>query len=259
MSLALPWIVMYRVGTAAWSIPKEFSEAFPGQGQHLERYARCLKVTEINSSFYREHKPGTYAKWARMVPEDFRFSVKLSKVFTHERRLEDIEGLVEVLEGVLELGPKLGALLIQLPPSLEFDHRIAARFFRSLRRVYSGNIAFEPRHRSWVTEPALELLRDLKVSKVVADPERCELEGGSTRLAETAGFAYYRLHGSPVIYRSKYGTRALRRWANRMRAEPAKDVWCILDNTALGFATGDALGLQKMLGELRVGYERGAA
>jgi uncharacterized protein YecE (DUF72 family) len=255
---------MYRVGTAAWSIPKEFSGVFSGKGQHLERYARCLKVTEINSSFYREHKPATYSKWARMVPEDFRFSVKLSKVFTHERRLEDTEGLAEVLKGVLELGPKLGALLIQLPPSLKFDHRIAARFFRGLRRVYSGNIAFEPRHASWVTDPALKLLQDQKVSKVVADPERCEpelceMEEGFTRIAETAGFAYYRLHGSPVIYRSKYGTRALKNWAKRMRAETAQDVWCILDNTALGYATGDALELQKMLSERGVGDERSAA
>lgn len=80
-----------RVGVAGWSLPKEHADRFPAVGTHLERYAARLPAVEINSSFYKPHRPATYARWAESVPGDFRFSVKVPKVATHERRLVGIE------------------------------------------------------------------------------------------------------------------------------------------------------------------------
>ena len=79
--------VRTRIGTAGWSIPSRLADAFPKAGTHLARYAGRLQAVEINSSFYRSHRPATYARWARDVPEDFRFSVKMPKAITHEARL----------------------------------------------------------------------------------------------------------------------------------------------------------------------------
>ena len=50
------------IGTAAWSIPRDVADSFPGDGQHLERYARQFACAEINSSFYRPHQPETCAR-----------------------------------------------------------------------------------------------------------------------------------------------------------------------------------------------------
>src|SRR5690349_23923685 len=111
-----------RVGTAGWSIPARFADAFPGTGSHLERYARRFDAAEINSSFYRPHRPETYARWAASVPDGFRFAVKVPREVTHRRRLA---GAADVLDRFLgeagALGEKLGPLLVQLPPSLAFD------------------------------------------------------------------------------------------------------------------------------------------
>ena len=94
-----------RVGCAGWSIPKEHGERFPAEGTHLARYAARFPAVEINSSFYGPHRPTTYARWAASVPEDFRFSVKLPKLVTHERRLV---GVGDVLESFLAEATQLG-------------------------------------------------------------------------------------------------------------------------------------------------------
>ena len=108
-----------RIGTAGWSIPKQHAAPFPSEGTHLERYGAIFNAVEINSSFYRPHRTATYERWAASVPEDFRFAVKVPKSVTHERRLKDAGDLLDqFVSEVGGLGPKLGPLLIQLPPSL---------------------------------------------------------------------------------------------------------------------------------------------
>src|ERR671911_3236047 len=86
---------MVRIGTAAWSVPKEHAEPFPVTGSHLERYSAVLNAVEINSSFYRPHRTTTYERWAASVPESFRFAVKVPKSVTHERRLKDAGDLLD--------------------------------------------------------------------------------------------------------------------------------------------------------------------
>ena len=97
-----------RVGTAGWSIPGVHAPLFPGEGSYLERYARVLGAVEIDSSFYRSHRRTTYERWARCVPETFRFTVKVPKEITHRRRLvgpEDV--LASFLDEVAGFGSRL--------------------------------------------------------------------------------------------------------------------------------------------------------
>ena len=128
-----------RVGTAGWSIPAGMRARFAGPGSQLERYASVFSCVEINSSFYRPHRTTTYDRWARSVPEDFRFSLKLPKTITHERRLSDCENLLAAfLDASSALGVKRDVLLAQLPPTFGFDEKIAERFFAMFRRRDSG-------------------------------------------------------------------------------------------------------------------------
>src|ERR671910_1309915 len=141
-----------RIGTAGWSIPKEHAAPFPATGSHLERYAKVLNAVEINSSFYRPHRTTTYERWAASVPESFRFAVKVPKAITHELRLKDADDLLDrFLSEVSGLGPKLGPLLVQLPPSLRFEDGVADIFLSELRSHVKGPIVCEPRHASWFT------------------------------------------------------------------------------------------------------------
>lgn len=236
-----------RVGCAGWSLPHAEQAEFPDAGSHLERYASRFKAVEINSSFHRPHRPATYARWSASVPPYFRFSVKIPKAVTHGLRLQQTGELLEsFLLEVAGLGEKLGCLLVQLPPSLAFDPAVATDFFADLRSRSPAPLACEPRHASWFDPAADDLLRELQVARVAADPARVPeaMEPGGWR-----GLSYYRLHGSPRMYYSAYSEEYIAALASRVQADAGagRDVWCIFDNTTLGAATRNALDLRMVL------------
>jgi uncharacterized protein YecE (DUF72 family) len=235
-----------RIGTAGWAIPARDSNAFPTEGSALERYSARFDCTEINSSFHRSHRTATWARWAASVPDGFRFSCKLPKTITHERRLADCAGpLADALEEMGGLGARLAVLLVQLPPSLAFEGDTAAAFFTALRRLWQGDVACEPRHRSWLAAEAVALMAGEGIARVAADPAK---EPGFALAGGAGDLVYYRWHGSPAVYRSSYDDGRLESLAERLRAVPAKRRWCIFDNTASGAATGDALKLVRLMG-----------
>ena len=231
-----------HIGTAGWSIPRAVADAFPASGTGLERYAARFNAAEINTSFYRPHRRATYERWAASVPEGFRFTVKLPKAITHEARLADCEPLLaRFAEESGGLGKKRGPILVQLPPNLAFDAERARTFF-TMARATLGPIACEPRHASWFALEADALLDEHRVARVAADPARvpdAATPGG------WRGLAYFRLHGSPRIYRSGYDGEALRHWAGKL--PPQADTWVIFDNTASGRAAQDALAFRQLL------------
>ncbi len=236
----------YSIGCAGWSVPPAHTAEFVTIGSHLERYSARFNAVELNSSFYRPHRPATYARWAATVPEDFRFAVKVPKQITHTQRLRDVDVQVErFLDDVVALGPKLGPLLVQLPPSMSFDAAAVSTFFGLLREWFSGEIVCEPRHLSWFSAEADHLLAARQVGRVAADPAlvpRASVPGG------WQGLVYYRLHGSPRIYYSAYGTDYIEQLAQTLASVgPDVSLWCIFDNTAAGAATQDALLLQQKL------------
>lgn len=236
-----------RIGCAGWTLPGPEATLAFGEGGHLERYARIFDAVEINSSFYRPHRPQTYARWAAAVPQGFRFAVKMPKTISHDRRLHGCIRHLEVFLGeVTQLGASLGVLLLQLPPNLAFERRTALAFFDALRRRHAGPVACEPRHPSWFSARVEAGLRERGIARAAADPARVP------RAAAAGGdhaVEYVRLHGSPRMYYDAYGSEALARIARRL-ARPSTRVrerWCIFDNTTLGHALTDALALRELL------------
>jgi uncharacterized protein YecE (DUF72 family) len=233
------------IGCAGWSLRREFAESFPAAGTHLKRYAHVFNCVEINSSFYRSHQRKTYERWAESTPADFRFSVKLPKQITHVRGATDVEMRMErFVEEVRGLGEKLGAVLVQLPPSAEFRLLGAAEILGQLRARIETPIVCEPRHLSWI-EPQTEVfLRDLDVDRVAADPS---ISAEAAKPGGCGKHAYFRWHGSPRMYYSEYDERSLGQLAEQIRfhAQSAESVWCIFDNTALGAAQKNALEMMQ--------------
>ena len=237
------------VGTAGWSIPRDVAHRFPTNGSALERYAAILPTTEINSSFHRSHRIATWERWRDSVPEDFRFSVKLPKQVTHTRKLIDCESDLEAfLRDVEALGNKLAVLLVQLPPKLVFDAIVARHFFAALLDQTTVAVACEPRHVSWFDEEVCTLLAQLGVARVGADPAVCD---AAARPGHWGELSYWRLHGSPIVYRSSYVDR-VDAYAGKLSREVSqgREVWCIFDNTASSAGASDALALRDLfLGE----------
>lgn len=244
-------MVTVRIGCAGWSLPRDSWPQFPDTGTHLQRYAQRLNAVEINSSFYRPHQPATYERWAASVPDGFRFSVKLPKTITHEKRLRNCDALLaSFLAQATGLGDKLGCLLVQLPPSLVFDESVAWPFFKALRAQHSGPVALEPRHASWFAPEVDAGLKEQRIARVLADPV---LHEAGTSPGGWPELVYVRLHGSPRMYYSAYSQHVLDRLADRLMLESAvaDTVWCIFDNTAAGAATENALYVSRAVQDVQ--------
>ncbi len=235
------------IGTAGWSIARAEADAFPEAGSALERYAAVFEGVEINSSFHRSHRPSTWARWAASVPEGFRFAVKMPKIVSHHKKLVDFEAPVRAfLDEAGALGETLAVLLLQLPPKLAFDVGVAEDFLAHLKAASAARIVCEPRHPSWFEPAAGALLDRLEVARVAADPA---VVPAAAEPGGWNGLAYWRLHGSPVMYRSAYGGERLKSYAAAIEAAAARgaETWCMFDNTASSAATADALTLKELL------------
>jgi uncharacterized protein YecE (DUF72 family) len=234
------------IGCAGWSLHKDVAPEFPEDGSHLERYAAVFPAVEINSSFYRPHQPQTYARWAASTPPDFRFAVKLPKSVSHEARLRDADALLDRFAGeVNHLGPKLGCVLVQLPPKGVFDEDVARDFLPRLRARVGCMLALEARHPTWFSEAATAVLREHGVTRVIADPPA----GQPGPHVPTTDAGYIRLHGSPRVYYSNYPPDVLREVEARIAAltRGGADCWCIFDNTAAFAAVPNALEVMRSL------------
>jgi uncharacterized protein YecE (DUF72 family) len=231
------------IGTAGWSIAVRDAEHFAREGSSLERYSGTFRGVEINSSFHRPHRSSTWQRWAESVPGDFRFAVKLPKTISHERKLAGCDELVgRFLDEVSILGDKLAILLLQLPPKLAFDAALVEPFLADLLPRTNARFVCEPRNPSWFEPGPDALLAGLGIARVAADPAcvpSAALPGG------WRGLSYFRLHGSPRMYRSSYDDGRLDPYAELIRGEieAGREVWCMFDNTASSAATGDALAL----------------
>jgi uncharacterized protein YecE (DUF72 family) len=233
-----------RIGTAGWSISRAAAPRFDSPGSHLQRYSVQLRCAEINSSFHRPHSAATYAKWRASTPPDFQFAVKMPRTITHDSKLQDVrEPLAAFLAQSEGLGEKRGPILVQLPPSLAFDTSVATAFLESVRAMYEGPLVCEPRHATWFSPAVSSLLARYRTSRVAADP--LPVPEASVP-AGWAGVAYFRLHGSPRKYWSRYDDDFISALAERISSiEAAAAVWCVFDNTASGSAIENAVELRE--------------
>jgi uncharacterized protein YecE (DUF72 family) len=233
------------IGTAGWAIPRATSGNFPMEGSGLSRYASVFNAAEINSTHHRSHQTKTYERWRETVPEQFRFSVKTPKALTHDARLLDCsDGVEEFLKEISPLAPKLGPILLQLPPSFAFDAAIVEPFCRILANGEQFRIACEPRHASWFNANVDRWLSNRRIARVAADPAR---HPGGDAPGGWRGLSYYRLHGSPRVYYSSYSAEELDALRDRLKRDDADERWCIFDNTASGAAAANAIALLQLL------------
>jgi uncharacterized protein YecE (DUF72 family) len=227
------------IGTSGWQY-RHWRETFYPRGVQqadwLGHYAARFATVEVNNAFYRLPEAGTFARWAQATPEDFVFAVKASRFLTHVRRLREPEGPVRLLlERARSLGPKLGPVLLQLPPTFKADvDRLAA----TLTAFGAGvRVAVEFRHRSWFSADVRALLEEHGAALCLADRK-----GPATPLWRTADWAFLRMHEGRASPHPCYGRDARERWAGRL-AElwgPTADAFVYFNNDGCACALRDA-------------------
>ncbi len=231
------------VGCAGWKVPKRYRAE--EKIHHLQQYSKYFNCVEINSSFYRNHKAATYAEWAALVPDNFRFALKIPRSVSHNTKLRRPELLLPFLEATAVLGHKRGPFLLQTAPKLVFDKKVVEACFKYLRQRFEGVIVCEPRHKSWIDESALAVMRKYEISLVAADPGVVNVLTTDYSKKETH---YIRLHGAPQTYFSPYSTEFLSSLSDKLRAvKPISATWVIFDNTAWGHAFPNAIRFNELL------------
>jgi len=238
-----------RVGISGWRYPAWRGDFYPKglpQRRELEYAGEHLSSIEINGSFYSLQRATSYAAWRADVPADFVFAVKGSREVTHVRRLRGVEQALRAFldSGVLELGPRLGPVLWQLPGRTAFDPVAVTEFLALLGPGVRH--AIEVRHESFRTEAFYELAREHNVAVVYSDG------AGKWPVFDvmTADFSYIRLHGGEQLYISGYGDDELRAWAERIEELAVdRDVFVYFDNTMRGRAPRDAMTLADLVRE----------
>ncbi len=236
-----------RVGIAGWNNPPGKRNERRPHESHLAYYGSRFSCVEINSSFYKTHRAATYERWRDETPAHFRFSVKMPRSITHEARLRRAAREVSRFYDEIDLlRPKLRAVLVQLPPALEFSVKTTRTFFEAVPPKRGTIITCEPRHASWFSAAADAVLRELNVTRVAADPARC---AGAGEAGGARRFAYFRWHGTPCLYYSKYSDAQLHTFATEVRRSKAREIWCIFDNTARHAAWEDALQFRSLISQ----------
>lgn len=237
-------------GTSGWSYRHWSGEFYPADlkpAGYLEYYSGRFECVELNSSFYHLPRPATVEGWLNRTPDTFRFCVKLSRFITHRKRLADSGEALDRFFGVFEaLRPKMGPVLIQLPPGMVFAPALAADFIALLTQGYSEyRFAVEVRHRSWIDDRFFSMLQDHAMAFVIADSG----PRYPSREAVTTDFIYLRFHGAEKLYASDYDEAALESQAERIERwlDTGKEVWAFFNNDFGGFAVRNAVRLIELV------------
>ena len=246
-----------RIGTCAWSFEEWSGPLYPADvpsNRWLEFYARHFPAVEIDSTFYSAPAEATARRWVEMTPANFRFTCKLPRALTHERRLRECRPeLLAFLKALEPLAPKLQVVLIQLPPS--YRPREEKTAFRDFIAQLPGDYRFavEFRDPGWHRPTFIQLLKKHRVCWVWNDLSPLNERNLAPFEFQplTTDFIYLRLLGHSVTKYDAEGKRihrytkllwkreaALDSWALRIQRhlDELRSVWTFVNNHYEGFA-----------------------
>ena len=217
----------------------------------LHYYSSIFNTVEVNKCFYKTPLLSTYEKWSKEVPEDFQFSLKISKEVTHAKNLQDnLACMHSFINAAAGTGNKKGCLLIQFPGKITLDYfekvELILQEIQQLDPTDQWRIAVEFRNESWYTAETNELLDEYSATIVLHDFAKAR----NFSMTGKAGFVYLRFHGPKGDYRESYSDQFLKSKAEEIRGwlSEGKDVYTYFNNT-IGSAFDNAVTLKLLLDE----------
>ena len=232
-----------HVGCSGWVYRHWKGQFYPDglpQKRWFEHYSAEFDTVEINASFYRLPRPETFDGWRAKAPPGFRYAVKVNRFITHMKKLLDCDDAVdEFISLARRLGPTLGPLLYQLPPSLKRDDDRLGQFLSRLPADIEHVVEF--RSADWYAEEVLHLLDQHNVGFVVHD-----LIGLASPRWGSGRTAYVRFHGTGGKYRGRYTADQIDDWADWLRGQRAagRSAWAYFNNDIGGDAIKDTRALR---------------
>ncbi|WP_299409325.1 DUF72 domain-containing protein [Acaryochloris sp. IP29b_bin.148] len=167
----------FYLGCAIWAYKGWLGDFFPpgsSASEFLKLYAQRFTAVEVNATFYSTPKPETVQRWAAQTPETFQFCPKFPQAVTHngplQPRIETAIAFIQLMQG---LGPRLGPIFAQLPPSYgPQNFSDLTTFLNAIQTTVP--LALEVRHPQWFQSPHADRLNDLlaslQIGRVLLDP-----------------------------------------------------------------------------------------
>ena len=202
------------IGTSGW-VYKDWSDTFYPKElpkkRYLGFYATRFPTVEINATFYRLPREDVFEDWRDAAPPGFLYSIKGSRTVTHLNRLKPgAKSFPLLLDRSRALGPRLGAILWQLPPSFPKNIERLTHFLQRLPHRFRHAIEF--RHPTWVDDATGDLLRRFRVAQVSLSSLAMPMN-----LETTTNFVYVRFHGLSGGPAHDYTDRELEPWADHLQ------------------------------------------
>ena len=251
-----------RVGCSGWSYKDwvgPFYQASLPARDYLRFYSHVFDCVEIDSSFYRIPNQFMIEQWKRATPDGFVFSPKMPKKITHDDKLENFESTLTYFYSVVgKLGPKLGPILVQLPPSIKVEKHmpVMEKFVGSLSPKYHHAIEF--RHKSWFTPVIYKLLEAHDIAMTWSLNQYLE-----TPPEVTTKFAYLRMVGERDITnfgaKQKDRNTEMQRWARNLQenSDSLDDAYVFFNNHFAGFGPESVNEFRRLLGMIELDWTKG--
>jgi uncharacterized protein YecE (DUF72 family) len=266
------------IGCSGWSYADSFENGgwvkvfYPNaQTKKLQYYSQFFNTVEMDATFYvkfyKYMTKETFVNMTKATHDNFQFSVKVPETVTHDKRLDVSKEAMTYLEEFLDkISPlktsnKLGAVLIQLPPSLTVKEFKNTEEF--LDRLPSGyDYAIEFRNPSWNTEGPWEMLKHYNIAAVMTDsPDPDKLKFLSETIV-TANHSFIRWHGRRVKprYNYLYSKGELKPWGDKVKeiSSETSVVRGYFNNHYGARAVVNALEFKEMLGSVLSEKEKAA-
>ncbi len=222
------------------------------KSKKLEYYCQHFQTVELNNTFYRLPGEKAFEGWYKRTPKNFIFSVKVSRFITHIKKLADCQELWTIFfKRALNLKEKLGPFLFQLPPGWKKDTKRLKEFIEMISKISSQisrnwqlKFAFEFRNETWCDKEIYQILKEKNCAWVIVDSPHWP-----KREVVSADFVYIRMHGSKVLFASKYTKKELKELAQKIKKWQRQnlDIYCYFNNDAYGYAVKDAKELLRTL------------
>jgi uncharacterized protein YecE (DUF72 family) len=239
-------------GTSGWSYKEWIGPFYEKKEKMLTYYSKVFRSVEIDSTFYRYPTKEQIYGYGRTISGDFIFSAKLPKILTHEKLLDKKLGIEQDLTRFLELmeplqsSGKLGAILVQLPPSFTYQSNLSnlIDFIEILPNGY--DFAVEFRDPSWLRDEIWKLLKRHNVAYTIVDEPLVPPE-----VHITADFSYMRWHGhgKKPWYNFVYSNEELEKWIPNIRyvSERVHTLYGYFNNHYHGYAPENCIEVLGML------------
>ena len=250
-----------RIGCSGWSYQDWVGPFYPKDAKavdYLPMYSRVFDAVEIDATYYRTPSPLMVSNWRHVTPDGFLFTAKFPKKITHELKLRDSQAQLErFYKAMSELKEKLGALVIQLPPSFNYkkDREALVNFLNQIDKNYVHAIEF--RNKSWFKQEIYDLLKENNVSLVWS-----ENQYASAPAEATSDVAYLRMVGDRSI--TNFGEKqrdqgeVMKKWYTALDEKSTlfKQGFIFFNNHFAGFGPGSVNEFRRLAGLAELNWKQ---